>query len=374
MKILFVLEHYPPYIGGAENLFKNLAEILVKNKHECSVITCRLQNTKIYEEINGVKIHRVNVPQKGSRYYFTFLSLPQVWKLSKDADIIHTTTYNGAFPAILVSKLRKKPCIITVHEVFGSMWKNLTSMNWLNAKAHQFLEKIIIALPFDKYVCVSRYTRNCLRLFGVTDKKLVVIYNGIDYNTFSKKIDGKKLRNKLGLNNNFIYLYYGRPGVSKGVESLIRAVPLISKKIPNSKLLLVLARDPIKGYEYILNLINNLNVRNSVLLLNPVPAEEIPGYIALSDCVVVPSLSEGFGFTAAEACAMDKPVISTDAGSLPEVVSGRYVMVEPKNPEAIADGVEKIYNEKAESKEEKIFTWNECIEKYIKVYENLLEK
>ena len=34
-----------------------------------------------------------------------------------------------------------------------------------------------------------------------------------------------------------------------------------------------------------------------------------------------------------------------DVGSLPEVVSGRYVSVKPRNPEAIAEGVEKVYND-----------------------------
>ena len=374
MKILIILEYYPPHIGGAEIVFENLCKGLVDEGHECKVVTCRINGTEKYEERHGVKIYRVNVPRKGDRYWFTFLSLPKIWKLSGDADIIQTTTYNGAFPSILISKFRGKPSIITVHEVFGGMWKNLTGMSWFNAKVHQFLEKIIISLPFDKYICVSRYTRNCLRLFGVKDEKLSVTYNGIDYDKYNKKIDGKGVRKKLGIMENFVYMYYGRAGISKGVEYLIQAVPLISEKIPGSKLLLILAKDPIKGYEYILNLINTQGVKDEIILLEPVPSDELPKYIMSSDCVVVPSLTEGFGFTAAEACAIGKPIVATDVGSLPEVVSGKYILVEPRNPKAIAEGVEKIYKGEVENKCEKIFSWDECVEKYIEIYKEVLSK
>lgn len=93
-------------------------------------------------------------------------------------------TYNSAFPAWLIAKVLRKPSIITVYEVFGSMWKNLTDMNWFNAKLHQFLEKLVISLSFDKYICISRYTRNSLRFMGVKDDKLKIIYNGVDYDLF----------------------------------------------------------------------------------------------------------------------------------------------------------------------------------------------
>ena len=94
--------------------------------------------------------------------------------------------------------------------------------------------------------------------------------------------------------------------------------------------------------------------------------------LSLQNCVVVPSLSEGFGFTAAEACAMRKPVVACNVGSLPEVVSGKCVFVEPKKSESIADGVIKIYNGEYEQKPERLFKWSECIEKYISLYLEML--
>lgn len=375
MNILFVLEYYPPHIGGAEVLFKNLCEGLAARGHDITVVTLRLPDTPAFEVINGVKVHRVKVPNRGARYWFTFLSIPKAFQLARQADLIHTTTYNGAFPAWLAAKLRRKTCVITVLEVFGPRWKDLLGMGWLNARLHRLLERLIVALPFYRYITVSRYTADCLKSFGVDQGKITVVYNGIDCDLFNPgKTDGKMIKQKLKLSGEFVYMYYGRLGISKGVEYLVRAVPLIRKAVPGSKLLMILVHDSKDRYENIRRMIRDLGIENSIILLTPVPRNELPGYIAAADCVVVPSLSEGFGFTAAEACAMGKPVVASNVASLPEVVSGRYVLVEPRNSEALAEGVEKVYRGERENSRRKIFSWDKCVAEYLGIYEKMTAK
>jgi len=373
MRVLFALEYYAPHLGGAEVLFENLCEGLVTRGHDITVVTLKLRNTQAFEIINGVKVFRVKVPHRGARYWFTFLSVPRVFQLARQADLIHTTTYNGAFPAWLVSKVRGKKCIITLLEILASQWEHLAGMSWLVAKLHRLLERFIIALPFDKYIAISQYTGDCSTSSGVDQSKAAVIYCGIDYDLFNpEKADGRAIRQKLNLGNHFVYMYYGRPGVSKGVEYLVQAVPLVAQRIPNSKLLLILANDPSDRYENIKMMIQNLSIDDKIILRDPVPRDELPNYIAASDCVIVPSLSEGFGFTAAEACAMEKPVVASNVASLPEVVSGRFVLVKPGNPEAIAKGVEDVYDNRARNSGTKAFSWDECIDRYVEVYSELV--
>ncbi len=373
MKVLFVLEYYYPHFGGAEVLSRNLCEGLATKGHEVTIVTIRLPDTKSFEIINNVKVHRVKVPQKGDRYWFNFLSVPKVFQLARQADLIHTTTYNGAFPAWLTSKLRGKKALITVLEILGAHWTNFVGMSWLVSKLHQLLERMVIALPFDRHIAISQYTAKCLTTLGIAQRKIQVIYCGIDYVLFdSENVNRTAVRQKLNLGRAFIYLYYGRPGISKGVEYLVRAVPLIREAIPDSKLLLILANDPWQRYTSIKRMISDLGVENSIMLLNPVPRNELPSYIAAADCVVIPSLSEGFGFAAAEACAMDKAVVASDVGSLPEVVSGRCLLIEPEDPQAIATGVENVYNGSVRDSGKKIFDWGECVNSYLDVYADLL--
>jgi len=375
MKILFVLENYIPHIGGVEVLFKNLSEGLVKQGHDVAIVTHRLKGTKKREVINGVKVRRISC--FNSRYWFTFLSIPVLLKEAKNADIIHATMFNAAFPAWLAARVRKKPCILTITEVWiglWSLWSKLGEMGWLSAKAHDALERVIYLLPYDRYACISKSTQKKLLLIGIKKNKTEVIYPGIDYNLFNpKKYSMQKIRKKLGLKNNFVYMFYGRPGVSKGLEYLLRAVPTIAKKIPGSKLLAIVSRDKAyqKRYALMLRLIKELKIRDKIMLLNPVPWKELPYYLKAANCVIVPSLTEGFGLTAAEACAMQKPVVASNTTSLPEVVSGKYVLVKPQNSEEIAKGVEAVYNKRVKGRGKKIFRWSDNIKRHLEIYREL---
>jgi len=371
MKILFVLENYLPNIGGVETVFKNLTENLAKLGHNISIITHRLKGTKKFEIINKVKIYRISCLY--SRYIFSFLAIPKTISMAKDYDLIHTTTYNGSLPARIASKLAKKPSVITVHEILGKKWE-YCNMGPLNAKLHQLLEKVIIKLNFDCFIAVSKSTKKELIEAGVKENKIKVAYNGVDYNLFNpKKYDSKKIRKKLKIEKDFVYMGYGRPGITKGIEYLIKAVPIISKIIPDSKLLLILSKSPKNRYNYILKLISKPNIKDKIILLEPIKGYELPAYIKAADCVVVPSLTEGFGFTTAEACAMQKPVIATNTTSLPEIVSGRYVLIKPKNPEDIAKGVELVYKKKDNYKKLKRFTIKNNINNYMKIYKELIK-
>ena len=241
---------------------------------------------------------------------------------------------------------------------------------------HKLFEKVLFHLPFDKYIAISEYTYSCLaKFFDIAAEKMEVIYCGIDYSLFDPaKANGSIVRKQLGLDNRFVYMYYGRPGFTKGVEYLIQAVSLISKQIPNSRLLLILSPDPEDRYYRIRRMSQQLEKGNTVTMIDPVPRSELPSYIGAADCVVIPSLSEGFGFAAAEASAMEKPVVATNVGSLPEVVSGRYVLVEPKSPAAIAEAVDKVYRGAVKDRGKKMFSWDDCVDKHLKIYREMLKE
>lgn len=374
LRILFVCENYIPHYGGAEVVFKNLAEGLVKRGHKVDLITHRIKGTKTFEILNGVRVHRVRCLD--SRYLFTFFSVPKVLKLTKKADIIQTTTFNGAFPAWLAAQIRKKPVVLTVHEVWIGKWRKVTDMNFLKALMHDLLERTIYLLKYDKYICVSRATQNDLLRINISQPKTDVIYNGIDYKQWNpNKYDGNEIRKKLKLEKDFIYMFTGRPGPSKGLEYLIQAVPLIAQKIKNAKLIAIVSKDKQykQRFKNIIEIIKRLRVQDQVIMIKPLPYKDLPNYIKAADCFVIPSLAEGFGFTTVEACAMRKPVVATRAGAIPEVISGRYLLVKPKNSKEIANAIEKVFKKQTRKSKLKKFTISENIERYLNIYRSLKE-
>lgn len=366
MKILIVTEYYWPHVGGVEVLFKNLAEGLTQKGHEVKVITTRVSDTAGREKINGVEIHRVSVPKKGDRYFFTFLSLLKIWRLAGWADLIHATLYNAAIPSWIVSKLRRKKTILTVHEVFGKRWATRFETSYFFAKTHWLLEKLILKFKFPAYICVSESTARDLIPYIPEKSTLKVIYNGLDETIF----DSQKY--KIQKDEEFTFLFYGRPGISKGADVLVKAAALIKKELPQTRLKMILGKEPVRGYQKIKKLIKNENLGDYIDLLDPVPYQELPLHLARAHVAVVPSLAEGFGFTAAEACAMNTPIVVSETASLPEVVSGQVVFVKPGDAKDLAKGMILAYRGKFKNIPKKTFSWTKNVTEHLTAYETLL--
>lgn len=101
---------------------------------------------------------------------------------------------------------------------------------------------------------------------------------------------------------------------------------------------------------------------------------ELREYVSAVDAVVVPSLVEGFGFSAAETCSLGKNLIVTSAGALPEVVSGNVVSVEPGNPDSLARGVVDMFEGRYDRISRKEFSWERNVDLTESAYRDALRK
>jgi len=368
MRICFILDYYYPHLGGVEYLFKNLVEGLCREGHEAVVLTRHLPGSPRKETINGVTIYRVRTV---NRYLFTLLAIPKALSLARKCDIVHTTTYNAAFPAWIAAKILGKPVVITIHEVWLNKWRLYTDMSRPAAWLHNFLEKMIYCLSFDRYIAISQSTANQLSAIQIPTPRIQAIYHGFDHEYFNPDLyDAERIRKKYALGSSFVCFAWGRPGVSKGHEYLIRAVPRIIEKIPRARILLMLSGEDTyrNRYEYLKNMIEKLDLAEGIALVDPAPRNELGDYLKAADCIIIPSLAEGFGYAVLEACAMRKPVVASNTTSIPEVIHGRYVLVEPKNPDAIANGVERVSRGEYDTSGAKVFTWSKTIADCIEVY------
>jgi glycosyltransferase involved in cell wall biosynthesis len=358
-----------------ELVFQRLAEGLVRRGCEVTVLTTKLPGTVKGEVRGGVQIRRVTVPPFLRRYFFTICSIPAAISLARHADIVHTTTYNGALPAWIASKVAGKPCVITVHEVLGSKWRQV-DMGRVSHTLHRMFERWILKLPYARYICVSYATQNQLVALGIPTKKISVIYNGVDTDLFrSGASRSGTVREAAGLREqDFVFLYYGRPGVTKGAEVLVSAFHHVAAKHPHVRLMLMLTRSPRRRYVRLVRLIEQSPARERMVRLDPVSRDRVADVMSASDCVVVPSLTEGFGFAAAEAAAMGKPLVVSRTGSLPEVVHGQVIWTEPGSVEHLVSSLIKAVKGAYERVEPKRFSWDDMITKVRSLYESLINE
>jgi glycosyltransferase involved in cell wall biosynthesis len=88
----------------------------------------------------------------------------------------------------------------------------------------------------------------------------------------------------------------------------------------------------------------------------------------------VPSITEGFGYTAAESCSLGKRIIASDGGSLPEVVSGQALFFENRNSKDLAAKILLAAKGEFENLDKKIFDWENSTKELLGIYENLLRQ
>ena len=362
MKILFVQEYYYPYIGGIENLFKALAEKLTERGHQVFVVTSKYdKNLPKDDVINGVNVLRVNTK---NRMLFALMALIPAFKRARKSDLIQTTTYTGVMPALIAGKLARRKVIVTYHEYWGKLWFKLPFLSFISRIMNFTLENIIARLPYDKIIAVSDFTKHSLEMNKIKPAKLVRIYNGIDYTEF----DGYEQKPS----KQFTFTYFGRLGVSKGLDILIEAAGLFLDKHRDAKFKLIIPAIPKKMYRRIINMIEESHQSERVQVLNNLSKEQLYKEISNSHCVVIPSYSEGFCFTAAESIGLGIPVISSDKGALKEVVSGKFIKLKELSVQELKLALIDAYDGKWELSDVKKFELSTQINSYEQLYKSLV--
>ncbi len=372
--IVFVLEFFYPHVGGLETLFQQLAEGLARNGYRVSVITLWLPGTQRYEQHNGVDILRVKTPPFAQRYWFMLVALPAALKHARKATLIHTTTYNAALPAWLAGVIWRRPTVITVHEVFDEQWNTLPQLNPILGHAFRFVERFILHLPFEHFVCDSDFTaRRLQRRIGVPAKKISTVYPAVDYAFWDRSLHtARNLHQQLDLDPTVpLYLYFGRVGISKGVEYLIDAAKIVRERAPHSHGVLLLARDPQAPYRQIIRRIKAYGLGTHLHILDPVPRAELPSYLLAASCVVVPSISEGFGYAAVEAATIGCPVIATTGHSVEEVLADSATFVAPRSATALAEAILHAFQYRPSWREPRRFDTESHVAGVIRVYANI---
>ena len=363
MRILFILENYYPNIGGVETLFKSLAESLINHSHKVTVLTNRFDDKlPTYEEINGVAIRRLKLK---NRYLFTFLAGFKAIRYAKESDLIHTTSYNAAVPAFIASLFSKKKLVITFHEVWGSLWFRLPFMNKLSLFFHYLFEAFILKFPYHKFIAVSQSTKKALIDHGIKESKIEMIYNGINYDEFQSDVLPSE-------NAEFSFCYFGRLGISKGLDLILEAVRLLKDKNLEFKFTMVLPRTPAKFLKNIKSLVDRYKINEYIEMKHELSFEELKSTVGNSNCVVIPSYSEGFCYSAVETVAMNVPVISSGQAALKEVVGSSYIEMQDLSAESLAEAMERALDKDWEYREPVKFHLSDTVRAYLDFYQSMV--
>jgi glycosyltransferase involved in cell wall biosynthesis len=260
------------------------------------------------------------------------------WALRRERiDLFHAPHY-------VLPPLRRGKSVVTIHDcihlMFPEYLPNRLALSYARASLWA------AARVSNRIMTVSETSkRDILRFFEVPAEKISVIYNGIDerFRVQPPEEEMSRVAQRYQLTGDFV-LYAGNVKPHKNVERLIDAFHLV-RQDGLDHLQLIVIGDEISRYAELRRAVHRYNLHRYVRFLGYMPDATLAVLYRLAAVFVFPSLYEGFGLPPLEAMASGAPVVTSNVSSLPEVVGDAAVLVDPRDPRAIADGVRRVLTE-----------------------------
>lgn len=235
----------------------------------------------------------------------------------------------------------------------------------------------------DVIITDSEFSKSEIeKYFPQYSHKVQVVYCGVNSDKFYPVEDKsviEKVKKSLDIEGEY-FLYLGTIEPRKNLERLIEAYSLLLKKDENVPRLVMAGG---KGWlnSNIYQKVVELKLEKYVQFTKYIPDEDLCPLINGATAFVFPSIYEGFGMPPLEAMACGVPVVCSKEASLPEVVGDCAVMIDAYDPQSIADGMYRIYSDKALAEELRVrglqrakeFTWHRFSEKLHGIYEAVLK-
>ena len=285
-------------------------------------------------------------------------------------DLIHAhTIMPEGFAAVMLGKAFGIPIVCTVHgsDIKLYPWKSratLLTTQWALRRVN-----CLISVSQDLQTLV-------FKLVGT--RQIRIARNGADGERF-RPISKDDARSRLGLpSDKKLILFVGNLFTVKGVEFLLAALSQLKRR----DLHLYLVGDGhLRGD--LTATANKLEVGDLCFFMGQRPHDEIPVWLSAVDCLVLPSLSEGFPTILVEAMVSGAPIVATAVGGVPEIVKDRKtgLLVAAKDPQALARAINELLTDqelaRAITENAKLYvtanlTWERNAREMLSVYRELV--
>lgn len=269
-----------------------------------------------------------------------------------------------------------RPYVVTVHDLI-----RLFDQRGDEPLIHRpnLRDRLTLALDYraDAVIVISAATRrDVIEHLGVSPERIFVVHNGLDHTRF-RPVGGRRT-----FPERYV-LYVGSEQPRKNLATLLRAMRHLNDARGGAgvKLVKVGAAGGCEARfrEQTERAIDELGLRDDVHFTGRVEDEDLPRWYSHAECLVLPSLYEGFGNPALEAMACGCPVVVSDIPALTEVVDGAGLSVPPRDDATLACALEALLGSPdlqgdlaARGLERsQRFTWRRAAEQTLDVYSTL---
>ena len=321
--ILIVTGIFSPDIGGPASYARTLAQKLSKD-YKVKVVT--YSSVRKHEQDKSYPFVVKRVWKKNIWVFRHVVYFLNIFYACKNADTIYSlSTLNGSIPSSMGARFFKKKFYLRIAGDYAwqvAVEKNKTDLliddfqktkktGWI-----KFLHKTQVrsCKNADEIIVPSKYLAGIVRGWGISENKIKVIYNGVDFK--SADIGQEEAKKKIGIYGDII-LSAGRLVPWKGFRMLIKIMPRLSEISQLFRLVIVGDGPDQKMLE---SMIKNLGLERKVYLVGRKSQEELAIYLAAADMFVLNTGYEGFSHQILESMTVGVPVITTAVGGNKEII------------------------------------------------------
>ncbi|MDB3932090.1 glycosyltransferase family 4 protein [Candidatus Pelagibacter sp.] len=365
MKILFDYQvFYLQKYGGISNYFYHLSLGLRKNYDSVKIFSPVFKNNygrqllekkiimgrylKNYPKFTGKLINAINYK---STDYFLKIYNP---------DIFHMTYYNNNY------KFSKKIIkFLTVYDLIHEKFENYYSKSFIELTLKKKKDAIDKA---DHIICISENTKqDLLNYYNINKNKVSTVHLGVAQ---------KKERPALVETERKFILYVGDRNRYKNFKNLLKAYSNSKLLYENFKLI-CFGGGPFNHNEK--KEIKSLKLSDRNIFQISGNDEVLFSYYTSAECLVIPSLYEGFGLPLIEAMSLNCPVLCSRTSSLVEIGADAAIFFDPYSVEDLQYKIEKFMLDGDKKKiiekgkyNAGLYTWDNCVNKTLKLYKEKL--
>ncbi len=323
----FSVEKLPSYLLFTEQARLGHKIRIISYNSEKRVKTIPIAENLVIYLLPGLNMP---FPQKvANPYLFNFSSF--VNRLDSDILHVHQLLKLTALSTAMACRRTKTPFVVTIHGVVA------TSGSLIEASQRDYYRSIgkLICKKSSRVICLTETDASQMMNLGCPPEKIRVVPNGVDCSRF--KPDGSVIDNTI--------FWGGRFVPQKGLQYLIEALKLVTKKNPDVKL--ILTGDGVL-FPKITKLVHELGLSGNVVFKGSVPFDDLPRIINSASMCVLPSLMEGMPRALLEVMACGKPVVSCDIPGINDVITHNKngLLVPPRNSLALAEAIFTLLREK----------------------------
>lgn len=276
------------------------------------------------------------IPPKWFARFWHRLHLPlPVEAFVGKVDLFHATDF------VLPPTLSQTKTLLTVHDLSFVRVPETTPPS-----LKVYLDRVVPRSVHraDHVLADSQATKDDLiDLYNVKPDKITVLLSGIDSRFKSSQQSELTMRKTYNIPDRPYIFSIGTVQPRKNYVRIIQA--LAQLRIQGYDIGLVIAGG--RGWldNPIYDTINETKMTDYVHLIGFADDADLSALYTHAECVVFPSLYEGFGYPVLEGMACGTPVITSNVSSLPEVAGDSALIVDPYNSDAIANAIKRIFDD-----------------------------